>query len=168
MVTVRRCTCFSSPRNPKLAILELVVKDATGQLRLSRFFAGERYRQRGWQEQQKRLYLPGALIAASGLVKQNKYGLTLEDPDLEVLDHQGARIDSLTVGRVVPVYTLTEGIPPDLIRRTVVTALPAALQLQDPLPEKLRQKYGLVEIAVAIAIFISPPIARHWRKLDGG
>lgn len=157
VVTVRRCTCFSSPRNPKLAILELVVKDATGQLRLSRFFAGERYRQRGWQEQQKRLYLPGALIAASGLVKQNKYGLTLEDPDLEVLDHQGARIDSLTVGRVVPVYTLTEGIPPDLIRRTVVTALPAALQLQDPLPEKLRQKYGLVEIAVAIAHIHFPP-----------
>ena len=155
--TVRRCNCFSSPRNPKLTIFELVVKDASGQIKLSRFFAGERYRHRGWQEQQKRLYLPGAVIAASGLVKESKYGLTLDNPDLEVLDHDGSKIDSMTVGRVVPIYPLTEGVQPDLIRRAVVAALPAAAQLRDPLPETLRQKYGLSCISEAIAHIHFPP-----------
>jgi ATP-dependent DNA helicase RecG len=78
--TVKRCTCFSSPRNSKLTILELVLKDQTGQMRISRFFAGHRYSNRGWQEQQKRRYPVGVVVAASGLVKESKYGLTLEDP----------------------------------------------------------------------------------------
>jgi ATP-dependent DNA helicase RecG len=58
MGTVKRCTCFSSPRNTKLTILELLVRDHTGQIKLGRFFAGSRYSNRGWQEQQKRLYPP--------------------------------------------------------------------------------------------------------------
>ncbi len=38
--TVKRCTCFSSPRNKKLNILELVLSDRTGQIKLNRFFPG--------------------------------------------------------------------------------------------------------------------------------
>ncbi len=109
VATVRRCNCFSSPRNPKLTIFELVLKDYTGQIKLSRFFAGHRYRGRGWQEQQKRLYPPGAVVAASGLVKESKHGITLENPELEVLQHSGEAIDSTKVGRVVPIYSLTGG-----------------------------------------------------------
>lgn len=157
---VRRCTCFGSPRNPKLTILEVVIKDGSGQLKLSRFFAGNRYRNRGWQEQQKRLYPPGAVVAASGLVKESKFGITLENPDLEVLEHSGSSIESLKVGRVVPVYPLTEGIQPDLVRRAVVAALPAAVHLPEPLPETLRQRYDLVEIPVAIAHIHFPPDSR--------
>jgi ATP-dependent DNA helicase RecG len=44
------------------------------------------------------------VVAASGLVKKNKYGVTLEDPELEVLDSPGGSIDSIKIGRVVPVY----------------------------------------------------------------
>jgi len=155
--TVRRCTCFSSPRNPKLTILEVVLKDSSGQLKLSRFFAGNRYQSRGWQEQQKRLYPPGAVVAASGLVKESKFGITLDNPELEVLENAGSAIGSLKVGRVVPVYPLTEGIQPDLVRRAVVAALPAAVHLPDPLPAALRQRYDLVEIPVAIAHIHFPP-----------
>lgn len=155
--TVRRCTCFASPRNPKLTILEVVLKDSSGQLKLSRFYAGNRYQNRGWQEQQKRLYPPGAVVAASGLVKESKFGITLDNPELEVLESSSSAIDSLKVGRVVPVYSLTEGIQPDLVRRAVVAALPAAVHLPEPLPAALRQRYGLVEIPVAIAHIHFPP-----------
>ncbi len=157
--TVKSCTCFSTPRNPQLTILELRIKDHTGQIKLSRFFAGQRFRNRGWQEQQKRLYPPGAVIAASGLVKASKYGMTLEDPQIEVLDHSGGSIESMKVGRVVPVYPLTEGVPADLVRKAVVAALPAAIQLQEPLPDRLREKYGLVGIQEAIAHIHFPPHA---------
>ena len=150
IATVRRCTCFNSPRNPKLTIFELVLKDGTGQLKVSRFLAGNRFRNRGWQETQRRLYPPGAIVAASGLVKRNKYGLTLDNPELEVLDHSESKIESFKIGRVVPIYPLTEGVPPDLLRRAVIAALPAIDQLRDPLPNVLREETPLLSLPDAI------------------
>lgn len=157
--TVRRCTCFSSPRNTKLTILELVIHDRSGQLKLNRFYAGTRYSNRGWQEQQKRQYPTGATIAASGLVKKTKFGMTLDNPEIEVLQHQGDAIDSLKVGRVVPIYALTEGVGADLVRRTVITALPAIKQIQEALPPTVQQEYGLTDIQTAIADIHFPPDA---------
>lgn len=155
--TVKRCTCFSSPRNSKLTILELVLKDNTGQIKINRFFAGYRYSNRGWQEQQKRRYLVGAVVAASGLVKESKYGLTLEDPELEVLANPGDPIDSLTIGRIVPIYALTEGVGADMVRQAVIAALPAIAHLKDPLPVALLQQYGLIKLKEAIANIHFPP-----------
>ncbi|MGG6295155.1 ATP-dependent DNA helicase RecG [Leptolyngbya sp. AN02str] len=170
--TVKSCTCFSSPRNDKLTILELVVRDGSGQTRLSRFYAGQRFRNRSWQEQQRRLYPPGAIIAASGLVKDSKYGVTLDDPQIEVIDHSDASIDSMKVGRVLPIYPLTEGVPADLVRKAIVSALPAGAQLQEPLPNGLRTKYELTDIQAAIANIHFPPngealaAARHRLVFD--
>jgi ATP-dependent DNA helicase RecG len=157
VATVKRINCFTSPRNSKLTIFELTIRDQTGQLRLGRFFAGARYQNRGWQEQQKKLYPVGAVVAASGLVKEDKYGVTLEDPQIEVIDHSDASIDSLKVGRVVPVYPLTEGVGADVVRKAVVAALPAIQQIREPLPEGLLQKYGLIGLQDAIAHIHFPP-----------
>jgi len=154
---VQRCNCFTSPRNTKLSILELTVKDGTGQMKLSRFYAGTRYTNRGWQEQQKRLYSAGNTIAASGLVKRSKYGITLEDPQIEVLESADDSIGSLKVGRIVPVYPLTEGVPADLVRRAVVNALPAIAHIQEALPDDVRTAYDLVGIQAAIAHIHFPP-----------
>jgi ATP-dependent DNA helicase RecG len=150
VATVRRVSCFSSPKNPKLTIFDMTVSDVTGQIKLSRFYAGDRFRNRGWQERQLKQYPSGCIVAASGLVKANKFGLTLEEPEIEVLEHTRDEIDSLKIGRVVPVYPLTDGVPPDLVRRAVVAALPAAKQIQEPLPGSLRQSYGLTSLPEAI------------------
>lgn len=154
---VKSCTCFSSPRNSKLTIFELVLRDDSGQLKLSQFHTGARFRQRSWQEQHKRQYPIGATLAASGLVKKTKYGITLDNPDLEVLDSPDEEIDSLTVGRIVPVYPLTEGVGANLVRRAVVGALPAAVHLPEVFDPTLRQTYGLVELPIAIAHIHFPP-----------
>ncbi|WP_448283102.1 ATP-dependent DNA helicase RecG [Phormidesmis priestleyi] len=155
--TIKSCSCFTSPRNSKLTIVELVIRDSTGQMKISRFFAGARYSNRGWQEQQKRQFPVGAAIAASGLVKETKFGKTLEDPDLEILDHSGDAIDSLTVGRIIPIYSLTEGVGADLVRRTVVASLPAVSKLQEALPPGLLDHYQLIGLAEAIAHIHFPP-----------
>lgn len=147
---VKRCNCFTSPKNKKLSILELLIKDNTGQLKLSRFYAGARFTNRGWQEATKRRYPVGAMVAASGLVKETKFGLTLDNPELEVLAHPGDTIDSLMIGRVVPIYALTEGVGADLVRQAVIAALPATVHLKDPLPVGLRNKYGLMDVKDAI------------------
>ena len=170
--SIKRCHCFSSPRNAKLTLFEVTIRDSSGQIKLSRFFAGARYRHRGWQEKQKRLYPAGSIVAASGLVKKSKYGITLEDPDLEVLNHPGSEIESLTIGRVVPVYPLTEGIGAELVRRAAAAALPAAVDLKEALPPALRQKYDLIDLPQAIAHIHFPPesdaltLARHRLVFD--
>jgi ATP-dependent DNA helicase RecG len=52
VATVKRCTCFSSPRNPKLTIFEVLVRDHTGQIKLSSKSdctrLGRRWRHRDW------------------------------------------------------------------------------------------------------------------------
>ncbi|MEL7314244.1 MAG: ATP-dependent DNA helicase RecG [Cyanobacteria bacterium J06559_3] len=149
--TVKRSTCFSSPKNPNLTIQELVLKDSTGQICLAKFWPGKRFRNMAWQKRQKAQYPTGAIVAASGLVKQNKYGITLDSPDLEVLDSPDSDAASPLVGRIVPVYPLTEGVGAALVRRAVVAALPAAVALADPLPAEIRAEYGLVDLPVAIA-----------------
>lgn len=154
--TVRSCKCFSSPKNKKLTIFELILSDATGRLKLNRFLAGTRFSHRGSQERYKRQYPVGSIVAASGLVKQNKYGITLDKPEIEVLDGAGASIESIKIGRLLPVYPLTEGVPADTVRKSVIAALPTAAQLPDPLPSELRNQYGLIKLKNAIACIHYP------------
>jgi ATP-dependent DNA helicase RecG len=149
--TVKSCNCFSSPKNKQLTIFELRLRDHTGQIKLNRFFAGSRYNNRGWQEKLKRQYPVGSVVAASGLVKQNKYGMTLDNPEIEVLDSQGDRIESMKIGRLLPVYALTEGVPADTVRKAVVAVTSAIEQIKDPLPRHLKDTYGLIGLKEAIA-----------------
>jgi ATP-dependent DNA helicase RecG len=147
---VRKINFFTSPKNKKLNVLEITIKDETGQLKISRFYAGTRYSNRGWQESLKRKYPVGSWIAASGLVKQGKYGINLDNPEIEVLADADASISSLKIGRVLPVYPLIEGVSADVVREAVVTVLPAAGKLTDPLPKVVREQYGLMELATSI------------------
>ncbi|WP_017319248.1 ATP-dependent DNA helicase RecG [Mastigocladopsis repens] len=157
VATVKRCNCFTSPRNKKLTILELLIRDKTGHIKINRFFAGTRFSSRAWQESLKRRYPEGSIVAACGLVKESKYGLTLEDPELEILGHPGDTIESLAIGRVVPIYALTEGVGADLVRQAVIAALPSTVHLKDSLPSGLRAKYNLMELKDAINNIHFPP-----------
>ncbi|MBD2777525.1 ATP-dependent DNA helicase RecG [Iningainema tapete] len=148
---VKNCNCYVSPRNQKLMVLQMELRDNTGRIKVNRFFAGTRYTSRAWQESLKRRYPEGSVVAACGLVKESKYGLTLEDPELEVLATPGDKIESLTIGRIVPIYALTEGIGADLMRQAVTTVLPSTVHLKDPLPSGLRDKYGLMELKDALS-----------------
>ncbi len=148
---IKRCSCFNSPKNKKLTILEIIIKDGTGQIKITRFFASIRFSNKGWQNQQKNLYPVGAVVAASGLVKKNKYGVTLDNPELEILDSDNDTIESMKVGRLLPVYPLTEGVGADLVRRAVVGSLPAADKIYDPLPAAFLEKYQLINLQYAIA-----------------
>jgi ATP-dependent DNA helicase RecG len=147
---IHKSNFFTSPKNKKLNVLDITIKDETGHLKISRFYAGTRYSNRGWQETLKRKYPVGSWVAASGLVKQGKYGLNLDNPELEVLSEGDTSISSLKIGRVLPVYPLVEGVSADVIREAVVTVLPATEKLKDPLPKVVREQYGLIDLPTAI------------------
>ncbi|MGF1541548.1 MAG: ATP-dependent DNA helicase RecG [Pleurocapsa sp.] len=148
---VEKCECFSSPNKKYLTILNLTISDPTGRLKISRFLAGSRFSSRAYQESLKRKYPRGSIAAASGLVKQNKFGMTLDKPEIEVLDAEGSSIESIKIGRVLPVYTLSEGVPPDTVRKAIVAVLPTAAKIKDPLPAQIRDRYGLIKLKNAIA-----------------
>jgi ATP-dependent DNA helicase RecG len=162
--TIKSCRCFVSPKNKKLTIFELRLRDRTGVLKLSRFFNGPYFANRGWQKRYESQYPVGSVAAASGLVKKNKYGITLDSPEIEVLDGPGASIESLKIGRVLPVYPLVEGVSADVVRQAIVAALPAARHLRDPLPQELRRVYGLMGLADAIAQIHFPEDAESLAK----
>jgi ATP-dependent DNA helicase RecG len=151
VATIRRSHAFASPRNPNLAILELQVQDVSGRLRLSRFFAGRRFTSPGWLKAQQRQFPPGATVAVSGLVREGPWGPSISDPLLEVLESPGAPVRSEAIGRLVPVYGLTEGLSAETLRRAVAAVLPHLPSWSDPLPESLRRQLDLPPLAQALA-----------------
>ncbi len=162
--TLRKFNCFTSPKNPNLCIMEILVQDSTGKIKLNRFLMGKRYNSRGWQEQQKRLYPEGATVAVAGTVKAGKYGLTMEGFELEVLDHSQDTITSDRIGRIVPVYPLTEGVTPELIRQAVIHCLPYAHKVVDAIPQKLKEDYGLMDLGTALQEIHYPSSQENLQK----
>ncbi|MEA5422975.1 ATP-dependent DNA helicase RecG [Synechococcus sp. CCY9202] len=156
VASVRRCHAFNSPRNPNLSILELHLQDCTGRLRVSRFFAGKRFASPGWLKGQQRLYPPGADVAVSGLVKDSPYGPCFQDPLIEVLEDPRALVRSEQIGRMVPVYGLTEGLGADRLRQIVAGVLGLASAQPDPLPLAIRQHHALMERSGALVAIHRP------------
>jgi ATP-dependent DNA helicase RecG len=150
VASVLRSHAFASPRNPNLSILELQLQDPTGRLRVSRFLAGRRYSSPGSLRALQRQYPLGATVAVSGLVKESPYGPCFSDPLIEVLEAPGAPVRSAQIGRLVPVYGLTEGLTADRLRRSIEAILPQVLHWEDPLPPGLRQEFALLPRADAL------------------
>ncbi|MEY4298441.1 MAG: ATP-dependent helicase RecG, partial [Cyanobacteriota bacterium] len=150
VATVRRSHSFTSPRNPNLSILELQLADVTGRLKVSKFFAGKRFSSPGWLKAQQRQYPVGASIAVSGLVKETPYGPVFQDPLMEVLASPNAPIQSEQIGRLLPVYGLTEGLTADRLRHLIRPLLMAARRWPDHLPEALRLREGLPALGEAL------------------
>ena len=156
VATVRRSHAFCSPRNPQLAILELQLSDPTGRLRVSKFFAGRRYTTPAWLKAQQRQYPPGATLAVSGLVKDTPYGPAFQDPLMEVLESPRAPVKSAAIGRLLPVYGLTEGLGADRLRQAVQAVLPVVERWPEPLPDALRQQLALIPRAEALHAIHAP------------
>jgi ATP-dependent DNA helicase RecG len=150
VATVRRCHTFTSPRNPNLSILELQLADVTGRLKVSKFFAGKRFSSPGWLKLQQRQYPPGATVAVSGLVKETPYGPVFQDPLMEVLASPSAPVQSEQIGRLLPVYGLTEGLTADRLRNLMRPVVTAARLWPDHLPAGLLQREQLLALGEAL------------------
>jgi ATP-dependent DNA helicase RecG len=150
VATVRRSHSFTSPRNPNLSILELQLVDVTGRLKVSKFFAGKRFSSPGWLKLQQRQYPPGATVAVSGLVKDTPYGPAFQDPLMEVLASPSAPVRSEQIGRLLPVYGLTEGLTADRLRSLIRPVVAAASAWGDPLPVAVREQLHLLPLGEAL------------------
>jgi len=150
VASVRRCHGFTSPRNPNLSILELQVQDPTGRLKVTRFLAGKRFSSPAALHAQTRQFPVGATVAISGLVKSGPYGLSFQDPLIEVMETANAPLRSRQIGRLLPVYALTEGLTADRLRTLVELVLPLADRWPEPLSADRRKSLDLIAKAEAL------------------
>ncbi|ABB34980.1 ATP-dependent DNA helicase RecG [Synechococcus sp. CC9605] len=165
VATIRRCNGFVSPRNTNLAIIELQLQDPTGRLKVSRFLAGKRFSSPAYLKGQQRLYPVGATVAVSGLVKDGPYGITFQDPLIEVLDSPSSPVKSPSIGRLLPVYPLTEGVGADRFRSLIDQVLPLAASWPDPLPALLQRQFQLPALSDSLQALHAP---KDRESLDQG
>jgi len=65
--------------------------------------------------------------------------------------------ESLSTGRIVPIYPSTEGISQAWLRRQVWRGLELASPLSEPLPEAIRRREGLLPLSTALPNYHFPP-----------
>ena len=140
---IRRCNSFKSPKNPNLAILELFIKDKTGIMKVTRFFAGRRGSSIAYVKSQQSLYPVGATVAVSGLVKESRYGKSINDPLIEIIDSPNSYLKSRTIGQIFPVYSLTEGIKADKFRDLIQSIIYLTSNIKDPISTDILNRLDL-------------------------
>ena len=156
VATVRRCHGFSSPRNPNLSIIELQLQDPTGRIKVTRFLAGKRFSNPSYLHGQTRQYPNGATVAVSGLVKSGPYGISFQDPLIEVMESAQAPLRSSRIGRLLPVYPLTEGLTADRFRSLIERVLPSVRHWPEPLPRVRRESRTLLSRDKALVAIHRP------------
>ena len=114
---------------------EAVVSDGTGHLKLSWFHAFPSIEQE---------FSPGSRLVLHGDVRTFQGELQMTHPEYERVAEDGKPPVSYHFGRVVPVYSETEGLHQKPLRRIMGEALKASLpHLDDCLPEDLRGRLAL-------------------------
>jgi len=121
----------------RMALAELTLEDDTGRIKAVWF--GQGYLARSFQ--------PGAQVYLSGPV--GKFGgLALRNPDYEILS--GDAEDYLHIGRIVPVYPLTEGLSQRMLRQWIHITLEAGVVVESTVPPDLAHTHGFDAAADAI------------------
>ena len=164
VATVRRSHGFTSPRNPNLSIIELQLQDPTGRIKVTRFLAGKRFSNPSYLHGQTRQYPVGATVAVSGLVKSGPYGVSFQDPLIEVMESANAPLRSRQIGRLLPVYPLTEGLTADRFRSLVEAVLPAVRFWPEPLPASRREARGLMARDQALVAIHRPETSEQLQQ----
>lgn len=122
------------------------IADNTGSLVL-RFFHFSQSQQKGFQRD--------LWIRCYGEARRGPNGLEMVHPEYRIT---ASEPDRMTEETLTPVYPATEGVGPIVIRRLVTQALNIALpELQDLIPERVREQLLLPSIGDALLLVHQPP-----------
>ena len=150
----------STPRLRGRRQLEVVLDD--GQARLSlRWF---RVPGRGFTDR----FAKGVRVSASGVVKRYRGKLQIVHPETTILAGDAEAQSLLCAGgqspqgvegqrELIPRYLEVEGMRPPQLRRIIEQVLPAAPQLEEPIPEFLRGAHQLPSLGQSVAALHAPP-----------
>lgn len=97
----------------------------------------------------KSYLIPGASMVLYGKVQRYNAKLQMSNPEFEFID--GKDDDSLSVGRIVPVYTLPQGFSQRSMRHLIKNTLEEFLpKVNDALPFDLRSRNNLINLAESL------------------
>ncbi len=123
-------------RSGKVSIVEAVIGDTTGNLRITWF-------NRKFLVNQ---YHPGDQVSVSGTIKQYLGRLMMDNPEIEPLE-----ADNLSTNRISPVYPLTAGITQKFMRRVMKQTVDYnARRVADYLPDQIRSDVDLTTLSDAL------------------
>ncbi len=141
-------------------ILEAVITDGEGYLKLTWFN----------QPYLKKTFRMGQAIVVSGMVKRNTRDLpplVMEGPEYETLPDDADAL--IHTGRVVPFYSLTEGISQKQFRKIMFAIIAEhAADLRDPLPAALLARNDLPALQECVRELHFPGDADNLADLNNG
>jgi ATP-dependent DNA helicase RecG len=159
--TIRSVGAFQSKRG-NMSIMTIVIYDGTGSITVTKFIGGRSNKY--LLDRYKAQYPKGAQVLASGIVEHDSYGrrYALKNAEIEILgfsqnadgeeETEVRNQESIHVGRLVPVYPLTEGLSLRHLRNVMYNALQSyGTYIRDALPDSIRQQYGLTDLQSALA-----------------
>ncbi|MBX2860165.1 MAG: ATP-dependent DNA helicase RecG [Vampirovibrio sp.] len=149
--TIRSHGIFQTKRR-NLYVVNLNIADETGTVIANWFLGGKNAK--AFAETYRSRYPKGSEVMVSGKVKWDGYKrkFLFDRPNLEILSYHNGEEDSfLNVGRIVPIYPLTEGLNLRFLRKAIHQALQDYLaQILDPLPPDLMKRYHLIDLHAAL------------------
>jgi len=106
----------------------------------------------------------GDRVAIAGMVKSGfGGGLEMQNPHHEKLDGNGD-VQPSRVGGMMPKYHLVDGLSNRKMRSWIESALPLAGQLEELLPESVRQRHRLLEVVEAVRRGQHPETEEDYRE----
>lgn len=143
-------------KNRPMSIVRLTVRDASGTATASWFFTKTMQAQ---LHAFKNRFERGMEVLLSGKVKWDSYSRcpAMDRPEVQFLSYGEEELAdtgfeaSLHAGRIVPVYSLTQGVNLKALRRAIYNALDAyADAMVDPLPASVRTAHRWMPLAKAL------------------
>ncbi|MDI2129306.1 ATP-dependent DNA helicase RecG [Yinghuangia seranimata] len=132
-------------RNRRGNLLEVVVTDGRGNLKLTFF-------NQAWRERELR---PGLRGLFAGKVARFRDELQLNQPDYQLMDadgddDEGGSLAAMFAGALIPVYPAAAAMPSWKIAQCVRVALDTLGELADPLPPELLERRGMPGLRQAL------------------
>lgn len=139
-------------------VFEVIIQDETGIIRAKWFRFNETYMKEKFKTQQK--------FILSGKPTINKRsGLEIIHPDTEQVSGDG--VNSLVIGKIVPVYHVTDGLHQKSLRTIIKNVFDKYLHLiEEFLPDDIIRRHKLIPRAEALFQSHFPPEDSSLSKLD--
>jgi len=124
-------------RSRQRSMFIITISDGSGFINAKWFRYNKKYMEKKYQV--------GMRLVFTGDVKVYKHQKEMTHPDIEIIDV--AAHDNLHVGRIVPIYSQTEGLHQKTIRKIMKNVVESSVaHLKDPLPKEIRQRHQLLDL----------------------
>lgn len=142
---IKSVSAFNTRNN--LSVIRVVIQDESGKFELSFFQAkGNKY----LLERTKTQFPVNAGIMVSGTVKFNSYNnqLTMDKPTYSIMSGEfmeDSDSQNLNVARIVPIYTVCEGLSIKTLRRAIFNAIELYKNdIVNIIPEQIQERLGIL------------------------